>query len=377
MPDAEIDASPVRDAPAGGAGRLAWLDYAKAFAIVLVVFGHASRSVERSDGLTWSEGLRLADQLIYSFHIPLFFILSGYAASLVAGRGWQAQVRGLVWGVAVPYLVWTVVWVGLKMAFPGSVNEPAAWGDLLTALWLPVEHMWFLQHLLIARLYWMAAERAGALSAGSAAGSLLIAVLFAVAVWTSTFETEPRVVTSMISNVAFVGVGAIWVPALVQMPRRARLSVGAVLAFAGWLFLALQLGPDDLGLTSFAAALLASFAVLVAVWYLPSPASIGARALAFLGEASLAIYVAHSIVIAMVRALLQAAGALDEATVVVAGTVLGLLVPAVLYWCVLALSLRAGWPLARIVGFGTATRSHYFDTARPALARAAPAAAGT
>ncbi len=361
-----------RDAPMG-AGRLGWLDTAKALAIGLVVFGHASRSVERTDGLSWGEGLRLADQLIYSFHIPLFFVLAGYAASLVAGRGFGAQARGLFWGVAVPYLVWTVAWVGLKIVFPGSVNEPAAWSDLATALWRPVEHMWFLQHLLIARLFWIAVDRleAGGLKAGSA----IVVALFAVASWIATVEGEPRSVAALLGNIALVGVGAIWVPALLKRAGDVRLFAAAGMAFVAWGIVAMQLGADDLGLMSFVAAVLASFVVLVAVWQLPPPSGRFARTSAFLGEASLAIYVIHSIVIALVRAMLHKAGALDETVLIALGTVLGIAVPAVLYWAALALSVRMGWPLTRYAGLGTATRSHYIAIQRPVpvVATAAPA----
>jgi fucose 4-O-acetylase-like acetyltransferase len=368
----DIGPRPMADS---GAGRLAWLDYAKAFAIALVVFGHASRSVERTDGLVWGDGLRLADQLIYTFHIPLFFVLAGYAASLVAGRGIAAQARGLFWGVAVPYVVWTVVWVGLKVSFPGSVNEAASWSDLATALWRPVEHMWFLQHLFIARLFWIGAERAGA--GGVTGGSAIVLGLFAVASWMATVEGDPKSVTALLGNIAFVGAGAIWVPVLLKYARDPRLIAVAGLAFAGWGILASSLEADELGLRSFAAALLASLVVLKAVWYMSPPVGRFGRTMAFVGEASLAIYVTHSIVIALVRALLQKAGVLDEALLITLGTVLGLVVPAAIYWVALAASARTGWPLARLAGLGTATRSYYLKTTRPAVVAAQAATAGS
>lgn len=48
--------------------RIEWLDIAKGICILLVVLGHE---------LTWNEKLRY---LIYAFHIPMFFILSGMTA---------------------------------------------------------------------------------------------------------------------------------------------------------------------------------------------------------------------------------------------------------------------------------------------------------
>lgn len=357
--------------PDGVATRLAWLDYAKALAIALVVFGHASRSVERTDGLVWSDRLRLADQLIYSFHIPLFFVLAGYAAYLVAGRGFKAQARGLFWGIAVPYAVWTVAWVSLKIMFPGSVNEAASWSDLATAVWRPVEHMWFLQHLMIARLFWIAADRIGA--GGWMWGSAIVLALFAAASWMATVEGEPKSLSALLGSIAFVGAGAIWVPLLLEHARKGGLIVGAALAFVGWTILAAQLGADDLGLVSFGAALLASLVVLTAVWQMRSPVGPVGRMVAFVGEASLAIYVMHCIVIAIVRVALQKAGMLDEALLISTGTVLGIFVPAAFYWVALAVSARSGWPLTRFAGLGTATQSHYLPTRQPVRLAAVPA----
>jgi len=148
-------------------------------------------------------------------------------------------------------------------------------------------------------------------------------------------------------------------------------------AFAVWVILASNLGADDLGLISFAAALSASLVVLVAVWHMPPPVGRFGRTMAFVGEASLAIYVIHSIVIALVRAVLQKAGVLDEALLIVAGTILGIAVPATIYWVALAASARTGWPLARLAGLGTATQSYYVKTRRHGSVVAAAVTAQT
>lgn len=52
--------------------RVVWIDYAKAFAMLFVIIGH----VETGNSLTdW----------VYSFHMPLFFFLSGL--TLKTNRG--------------------------------------------------------------------------------------------------------------------------------------------------------------------------------------------------------------------------------------------------------------------------------------------------
>ena len=56
--------------------RVAWIDIAKALGIVTVFFGHISEQLF----LSYSPKAHLQFKFIYSFHIPLFFILSGFFA---------------------------------------------------------------------------------------------------------------------------------------------------------------------------------------------------------------------------------------------------------------------------------------------------------
>jgi len=134
------------------------------------------------------------------------------------------------------------------------------------------------------------------------------------------------------------------------------------------------LRPPDSSATGILVALAGSFTALVLIWRLRGPASVFGRAAAFIGEASLAIFVIHSIVIGLTRKVLSQIGGLDEPTLIIAGTTLGVLIPAALFWLAITLSARTGVPLVRWLGFGTATRSHYFSLGSPQLVphRAAP-----
>lgn len=56
--------------------RILYLDYTRGFAILLVIIGHLIQ-------FNFQSGVnnRLFD-IIYSFHMPLFFFISGYARSI-------------------------------------------------------------------------------------------------------------------------------------------------------------------------------------------------------------------------------------------------------------------------------------------------------
>lgn len=84
-----------------GPGRVAWVDIARGVGIVLVVAGHVERglvaaSVARGPLWPWW------DYALYTFHMPLFFVLAGINVprSLAKGRG--SFLRGEPWTIAYP-----------------------------------------------------------------------------------------------------------------------------------------------------------------------------------------------------------------------------------------------------------------------------------
>lgn len=54
---------------------IVWLDYARVIGISLVIFGHALQSFPAFEGSFW---LKWLWDYIYLFHMPLFFIISGF-----------------------------------------------------------------------------------------------------------------------------------------------------------------------------------------------------------------------------------------------------------------------------------------------------------
>jgi fucose 4-O-acetylase-like acetyltransferase len=89
-----------------GAGRLEWLDTAKGIGIVLVVAGHVLVAQDSA----WKQ---VAGQFIYMFHMPFFFMVSGYTLK-VESLGPFAYRRTL--SLLVPYSV-----ALLLMGLPATV----------------------------------------------------------------------------------------------------------------------------------------------------------------------------------------------------------------------------------------------------------------
>ncbi|WP_219704700.1 acyltransferase family protein, partial [Klebsiella pneumoniae] len=86
-----------------------WVDYAKGFGIVLVVYGHISRGLYNSGIISDTKWFHFIDSLIYSFHMPLFFFLSWFFLFK------SLQVRGILYFIFIklvtrlyPYIIWIV-----------------------------------------------------------------------------------------------------------------------------------------------------------------------------------------------------------------------------------------------------------------------------
>ena len=87
--------------------RTEWVDYAKAIGIILVVYGHVARGVKEA-GYNFSDSLfTLVDSFIYSFHMPLFFFLSGlfFYQSFIK-RGFLDLTLNKIDTIVYPYILW-------------------------------------------------------------------------------------------------------------------------------------------------------------------------------------------------------------------------------------------------------------------------------
>ena len=79
--------------------RILWLDFAKSYGMVLVFLGHIVESFYQQ-GFT---SAFLSYKAIYSFHVPLFFLLCGYL-SKVPNRSLQSYLKSKLFSRVVPFL---------------------------------------------------------------------------------------------------------------------------------------------------------------------------------------------------------------------------------------------------------------------------------
>lgn len=114
----------------------------KGFAIILVAAGHIMHGYLDA-GLfpEYTKGMMVIANSIYSFHMPLFLILSGYAFGVsytgnhISEQGRKEKIKYQILNIVMLYFMWSLFeWI-LKMAFQDVVNTKFG---VSTIAWIPL-----------------------------------------------------------------------------------------------------------------------------------------------------------------------------------------------------------------------------------------------
>lgn len=340
MAEAEWRGRAGADAPVGASSvsRQLWPDWAKGLGIILVVFGHVWRGLLPAGIPIEGWLFQTVDRLIYAFHMPVFFFVSGlfFHAGLV-----RRPPLALLWSRVVtllwPLAIWTWIFFAFKAAVGQLANTPVPWSAFPLIPLPPREEFWFLwalflvQAVLILVLRPVVRHAAWRLAGWGLAYvlALLLAVLQpgvgSFAVW----------LVGAYSNAPYFILGV-----LLSQPLLARTPVVPALAGAV-VFLVFEGLALVLANSAAVALLVGTGATLGFVLCLRGLEAIDPRGLGWLarlGQWSLAIYVAHVIFSAATRILLLKLGVESLGLHLLLGVATGVIGPLVL----LALARRAG-----------------------------------
>ena len=133
--------------------RVHWIDLSKGIAIILVVIGHVVSSYHEAGLYQDNHLFNFSHQFAYSFHMALFMILSGYLASKGKKRGTRSQqaLQKLI-NYGIPYVIFSVIWVSMKLLMAGHTNSAVSVKDLLFIPVYPISFMWFIYALIFMQV---------------------------------------------------------------------------------------------------------------------------------------------------------------------------------------------------------------------------------
>lgn len=302
-----------------------WVDNVKVVACILVVLGHFLQSMTKAKVLPANDLYQWFNQTIYYFHVPLFFICSGYLyqkLSVVNNvHSWGRNVLKKLLVLGIPYFTFSLATWFLKTLFSSSVNSQiGGLGDIL--FFHPTSPYWYLYALfflfLITPTFY---------SKRMAIWGLIIALVFK-AIGIIGGGDGIQAVSYILSDEIWFVIGM----CLSIFEFRSSLNKVGLLVptIGGVLFLVLSIAvyivEIDQGIISFILGLLACCSIVVAIakWYEGKNQSV---LFGILAKYTMPIFLLHTLFAAPLRTVLFKLGIQNAAIQVILGIAISFIGP--------------------------------------------------
>ena len=302
-----------------------WVDDVKVIACILVVLGHFFQSMTKANILSENDLYEWFNTTIYYFHVPLFFICSGYLYqkySKVNSIGsWCKNVAKKALALGVPYVTFsTATWL-LKMVFADSVNRQAD-GLFSTLVVNPSAPYWYLYALLFIFLV------TPTLSSMKVASVVLMIALVAKTLILTGGGTSIYAVSTVLSNEIWFVLGMSICAFNVRL--KGRKVQGTIL---GLLFIILSIvvytAKIQSGVIAFVMGVLACVAVILMVAGFEEKFGKGMDLLA---KYTMPIFLMHTLFAAPTRSVLLKMGVTNAVVHIVMGLGISLSGPIIAAW---------------------------------------------
>jgi uncharacterized membrane protein YcfT len=314
------------------AERVAWVDYAKGFCIIMVVMMHSTLGVEAAAGEPSWMGHLVA--FAKPFRRPDFFLISGLFLARVIDRDWRTYLDRKVVHFAYFYLLWVTIQFAFKA--PGFAAEHGALGVVklyAEAFIEPFGTLWFIYLLPIFFVVTKLTR-----------GVPVIAIwLIAAALEIAPVETGWTVIDEFAARFVYFYTGYVLAARIFRIAAGAQARpMLAAYALVAWALLNgfyVFSGLADRPFVSLTLGLIGAAAV-VSVSALMARSDVFAP-LRWLGRNSIVVYLAFFLGMAASRSvLLKTALIPDLGTVALLVTSSGIAVAVALFWAVRGTPLR-------------------------------------
>ena len=301
-----------------------WVDDVKVIACILVVLGHFFQSMTKANILPENDLYKWFNTTIYYFHVPLFFICSGYLYQKYSKvndlKSWKRNVAKKALALGVPYVTFsTATWI-LKTVFSGSVNKQA--DSLFSTLVLsPSAPYWYLYALFFIFLVTptfisLKVTVAGLLVATASKGLIL------------TWGTGIYAVSAVLTNEIWFVLGMSICAFDVELRGKKLQGIVIGLLFLG-LSVAVYMADIQNSDMSFVLGLLACAAVILLVAGFEERLG---KMMGFLAKYTMPIFLMHTLFAASLRAVLLKIGIKNAVVHVVLGLGISFAGPIIAAW---------------------------------------------
>ncbi len=306
--------------------RVAWVDYAKGFCIIMVVMMHSTLGVEKAAGVDgWMNYLV---EFARPFRMPDFFMIAGLFLARVIDRDWRTYLDKKVVHFAYFYVLWLTIQFGFKA--PGIAADIGVAGTLQAyaiAFIQPFGTIWFIYLLPIFFVVTKATR---------GIPWWMIWIVGAV-LEAAPINTGSVLIDEFASRFVYFYTGYIFAPQIFRIAdaviARGWLAGAYLVAWALVNGSAVFAGIADLPGVSLGLGLIGAVAV-VSVSALLSKSHL-MQPVRYCGRNSIVIYLAFFLPMAVARTVLLKLGIIDDiGTISVIVTAAGVIGPLVLFWIV-------------------------------------------
>ena len=308
-----------------------WVDNVKTIACILVVLGHFFQSMTKAEILPINDLYLWFNQSIYYFHVPLFFICSGYLyqrySKVDTVTAWWHHVLKKLLVLGVPYVTFSIVTWVLKTLFASSVNNEIG-GLVNTLLVSPASPYWYLYALLFVFLITPTFS-----NQKTAAIGLVVAFAFKV--------LSIADVGYGVSSISYIMTHEIWFVigmclAVMDITQNANYNKKSIwfgctgLALFAVLSVVVYMADVTHGAVGFAMGILACAAIISAV--IGTLRNRKRRFFNFFAKYSFPIFLMHTLFAAPVRTVLLQGGVHNPTVHIIAGLMVSFMGPIVAAW---------------------------------------------
>jgi uncharacterized membrane protein YcfT len=306
--------------------RVAWVDYAKGFCIIMVVMMHSTLGVEKAAG---AEGwMTYIVAFAKPFRMPEVFMISGLFLARVIVRDWRTYLDKKVVHFAYFYVIWLVIQFAFKA--PGLAADggaPYVGQQFLLAFIDPFGTIWFIYLLPIFFV----------LTKATRTVPWWIIWLAGAALEMMHVNTGWVIVDEFAARFVFFYSGYVFAPAIFRFAatvlEHGRLAAAYLLVWGAINAAAVFGGFSELPGVSLALGIVGAVAVITFATVLSKVE--WTKAIRYCGRNSIIIYLAFFLPMATARVILLRAGVIqDLGTISLLVTAAGVIGPLVLFWIV-------------------------------------------
>lgn len=309
--------------------RYIWIDAVKIFACFLVVFGHLYMSM-MSGG--WIQESKIyycwPVQTIYTFHVPLFFLCSGFLYQCTS-KEWTLQehrknIQKKFLALGVPYFTFSLITLILKVVFSAEVNNQAT--PILKTLFIaPIAPYWYLYTLFFLFCF---IPRFNDKKALRSCFVITIVLKLIYIIFLHTFNL-PDIVSKVLANAIWFVMGMILTKSEIVKTKGKSLSCMILFVIGISISYLFYKAPRNIAYIQFLVGI--CFVIPIIYFFIIKCENYKTLNMNKLGKYFMPVYVLHTIVAAMFRSVLLKIGIHSFIVHFFVGLIVSIMIPVVIY----------------------------------------------